>query len=96
MKPITIHRSDGSTYEIYPEQFHSAPYEEVSLECKDPTQFVNFLIDKYENLKKEIEQEEQFFPGNTNFVGNSFYSVKESLDSLLYFLKMIHYKNETL
>jgi hypothetical protein len=72
-------------------EFYEEPYEQISVTCKDPKELVNSLISKYENLKQEIKQEEEFFPGDTNFVGNCFYDLQESLDSLLYFLKMIHH-----
>lgn len=72
-------------------EFYEEPYEQISVTCKDPKELVNSLISKYENLKQEIKQEEEFFPGDTNFVGNSFCHLQESIDGLLYFLKMIHH-----
>jgi hypothetical protein len=72
-------------------EFYEEPYEQISVTCKDPKELVNSLISKYENLKQEMKREEEFFPGDTNFVGNCFYDLQESLDSLLYFLKMIHH-----
>ena len=93
MPKFTVNRADGSTYEIeWPPEFHEEPYNEVSSNVEDPEALVRSLIEKYETIKQDVRQDLINFPGDTNFVGNSLFSVQESLDSLLYFLKMIEYR----
>ena len=95
MPKFTVNRADGSTYEIeWPPEFHEEPYNEVSSNVEDPEALVRSLIEKYETIKQDVRQDLINFPGDTNFVGNSLFSVQESLDSLLYFLKMIEYRKE--
>jgi hypothetical protein len=95
MPKFTVNRADGSTYEIeWPPEFHNEPYNEVSIQCEDPEALVASLIAKYEAIRADAHQDLINFPGDTNFVGNAISSVQESLDSLLYFLKMIQYKKE--
>lgn len=97
MKTITINRSDGSTYEIkFPPEFHEIPYNELSIECEEPKNYINSLIEKYENLQIEINKDERLFPGDTNFVGNSLYELSSSIKDVLYHLKMIHHKSQDL
>jgi hypothetical protein len=95
MPKFTVNRADGSTYEIkWPPEFHNEPYNEVSIQCEDPEALVASLIAKYEAIRADAHQDLINFPGDTNFVGNAISSVQESLDSLLYFLKMIEYRKE--
>ena len=95
MPKFTVNRADGSTYEIeWPPEFHKEPYNEVSIQCEDPEALVASLITKYEAIKNDVRLELRNFPGDTNFVGNAIFSVQESLDSLLYLLKMIEYRKE--
>ena len=90
MPKFTVNRADGSTYEIeWPPEFHEEPYNEVSIQCEDPEALVASLIAKYEAIRADAHQDLVNFPGDTNFVGNCFYDLQESLDGLLYFLKMI-------
>jgi hypothetical protein len=95
MPKFTVNRADGSTYEIeWPPKFHNEPYNEVSIQCEDPEALVASLIAKYEAVRADVNHDLINFPGDTSFVGNAIFSVQESLDSLLYFLKMIQYKKE--
>ncbi len=89
MTKFTVNRADGSTYEIeWPPEFHKEPYNEISTACEDPEAFVNALIQKYEAVKAGLLEEVKFFPGDTNFIGHAIYDTVQSVDSLLYFLKM--------
>ena len=93
MPKFTVNRADGSTYEIeWPPEFHEEPYNEVSIQCEDPEALVASLIVKYEAIRADAHKDLINFPGDTSFVGNSLFSIQESLDSLLYFLKMIEYR----
>jgi hypothetical protein len=87
-KNITVHKQDGSTYSITIPEFHKEPYNEVSLACEDPEALINALIQKYEVIKVGLLEDVKFFPGDTNFIGHSIYDTIESVDSLLYCLKM--------
>jgi hypothetical protein len=88
MTEITVHKADGSTYNISLPEFHKEPYNEVSLECEDPEALIESLIQKYEDIKTGLLEEVKFFPGDTNFIGHAIYDTVQSVDSLLYFLKM--------
>jgi hypothetical protein len=88
MTNITIHKADGSTYNIRLSEFHKEPYNEVSLACEDPEAFINSLIQKYEDIKADLIEYDKFFPGDTNFIGHSIYDTIQSVDNLLYCLKM--------
>jgi len=87
MTNITVHRADGSTYNIKIPEFHKEPYQEVSLECEDPEAFIDSLIQKYEAVKAGLLEEAKLFPGDTNFTGHSIYDTIQALDSLIYILK---------
>jgi hypothetical protein len=75
-------------------EYHQSPYNEISIEVKYPKDFINELIKKYETLEEDIKKDEELFPGDTNFVGNSLYEARLSIESILYFLKNI--QNESL
>jgi hypothetical protein len=88
MTNITVHKADGSTYNINLPEFHKEPYQEVFLACEDPEALINVLIHKYEAIKTGLLEDAKFFPGDTNFIGHAIYDSIESVDSLLYCLKM--------
>jgi hypothetical protein len=86
---FTVNRADGSTYEIeWPPEFHKEPYNEISIQCEDPEALVASLIAKYEAIRADAHQDLINFPGDTNFIGHAIYDTVQSVDSLLYFLKM--------
>jgi hypothetical protein len=88
MTNITVHKADGSTYNVEIPEFHKEPYNEVSMACEDPEALINALIPKYEAVKAGLLEDVKFFPGDTNFTGHSIYDVIQSVNSLLYYLKM--------
>jgi hypothetical protein len=89
MTDITVHKPDGSTYNINIPEFHNEPYNEVSLACEDPEFYINALIQKYEAVKAGLLEEAKLFPGDTNFIGHSIWDTIESIDSLIHYLKMM-------
>jgi len=87
MTNITIHKADGSTYNISLPEFHKEPYNEVSLACEDPEAFVKGLIEKYEGIKTDLTKDSIMFPGDTNFTGHAIDEVVKMINEVLYFLK---------
>jgi hypothetical protein len=89
MTDITIHRPDGSTYNINIPEFHEEPYRQVSLACDDPETLINSLIIKYEGIRADLVEYDRFFPGDTNMISHSIWDTIESIDSLIHYLKMM-------
>jgi hypothetical protein len=90
MRTITVHKQDGTTYNIAIPEFHGGKYYEISLSCKDPESYVNTLISQYENIKEDFYNDLEMFPGDTNFIGNSIFCIIESIDESIKLLKNIN------
>ena len=87
MTDITVHKPDGSTYNINIPEFHKEPYYEISTACEDPEAFVRGLIEKYEGIKTDLAKDSKMFPGDTNFTGHAIDEVVKMINEVLYFLK---------